>query len=345
MQARTLIREILYPLTDTAIVLALVGFLFLQALATAAGLLGIYLAIVIVPAYFRYLLYLLEARANGRNPPPPGIELFNWVENYWSLFPLVLLCLLVWGAYFLAILLSPVAALLFGVFIILIYPASMAILAVTRSPLESVSPSALVVLIRICGRDYLLIPLVTVLLSFLIWYLVILQAPALLTKAVGMYATFLLFTMTGEVMRANAVAIDVEIPLPLEPAAEKLDADLTRERTRVLNHAYGFVSRGNRHGGLQHLYDWIAQEADAEAAYRWFFEQMLKWESKEAALFFAQAYVSWLLCQGRDVPVLKLIARCRLVDGRFKPLAADMEAALAAAERQGNDELYKYLSD
>jgi hypothetical protein len=343
MQARTLIGEILYPLTDTAVVLALIVFLFLQALATAAGFLGVYLAIVIVPAYFRYLLRLLEARANGRNPPPPGIELFNWVENYWSLFPLVLLCLLGWGTYFLATLVSPVAALLFGVCILLVYPASLAILAVTRSPLESLNPAALVVLIKMCGRDYLLIPLVTILLSVLTGYLAFLQTSALLTKAVGMYASFLLFTLTGAVMRENAANIDVEIPLPLEPNAERLNADLTRQRTKVLDHAYGFVSRDNRRGGLQHIYDWIEKEDDADAAYRWFFEQTLKWESKDAALFFAQTYLSRLLSQGRDVQVLKLIARCRLVDSRFRPNAADMDAALATAERQGNDELYDYL--
>lgn len=144
-------------------------------------------------------------------------------------------------------------------------------------------------------------------------------------------------------MRENAANIDVEIPLPLEPNAERLNADLTRQRTKVLDHAYGFVSRDNRRGGLQHIYDWIEKEDDADAAYRWFFEQTLKWESKDAALFFAQTYLSRLLSQGRDVQVLKLIARCRLVDSRFRPNAADMDAALATAERQGNDELYDYL--
>ncbi len=39
-----------------AVVLALITFLLLEMLAEVAGLLGIWLAIVIVPAYFRYLL-------------------------------------------------------------------------------------------------------------------------------------------------------------------------------------------------------------------------------------------------------------------------------------------------
>ena len=344
LKAPAIIREIFYPLTETTVVLALIGFVLLSSLAQAAGLLGAWLAVVIVPAFFRYLLHLLEARANGRNPLPPGIELFNWVQNFWSLFPLVLLCILIWGSYFLANNFSITAALLLGLLMLLIFPASMAVLSMTRSPLESLNPAALFVLISSCGLAYLLVPVVVVAMSLLVWYLVATGAPRIVTNAAEMYTLFLLFSLTGGVLREKGASISVDMPPAREPDAEKLDADLTHERTKVLNHAYGFVSRGNRQGGLQHLADWIEKEVDAEEAYQWFFEQMLKWESNEAALFFAQRYISWLLEHRRDVQVLKLIARCRLEDARFKPLAEDRSAARAAAERLGNDELYEYLS-
>lgn len=338
-----MIREILYPLTDMAIVLALIIFLLLEILAEAAGVLGIWLAIVILPAYFRYLLHLLEARATGRVAPVPGIELFSWIENFWSLSPLVLLCLLIWGAYFLATAVSITAAIVLGAVVLLIYPASMAILATTRSPIESVNPAALFVLLKSCGREYLLIPLVIAATFFAIWNLMIIGAPYLLIKASAMYASFLMFTLTGSVLREKGALIGVDLPAAREPGAEKLYSEELRERTKVLNHAYGFVSRGNRQGGLQHLYGWLEKEADPDAACKWFFEQMLKWESADAALVFAQTHLSLLLMQRRDIEALKLLARCLLVDARFKPLAEDIGAAKAAAERQGNDELYEYL--
>ncbi len=344
MQAKAIIRELLYPLTDMAVVLALIIFLLLEMLAEAAGLLGFWLIIVILPAYFRYLLCLLEARANGRKAPVPGIELFNWVENFWSLFPLVLLCLLIWGTYFFATDVSFAAAIVLGAIILFTYPASMAILATTRSPIESLNPVALFVLLKNCGRDYLLIPLVIVAIFFAIWNLVIVGAPYLLLKASTMYASFLMFTLTGSVLHEKGASISLDLPRAREPSAEQLDANLMRERTRVLNHAYGFVSRSNRLGGLQHIDAWIENEADIGAAYRWFFEQMLKWESTEAAIIFAQTYLSWLLKQRRDIEALKLIARSLLVEERFKPLPEDMGAARAAAERLGNDELYEYLN-
>ena len=71
---------------------------------------------------------------------------------------------------------------------------------------------------------------------------------------------------------------------------------------------------------------------------------MLKWESREAALLLAQRYVNWLLPESRDTDALKLISRCLLENPRFRPLPEDIGAALAAAERLGNDELYEYLN-
>lgn len=343
MQARHLIREILYPLTDMAIVLALIVFLLLEILVEAAGLFGLWLAIVIVPAYFRYLLYLLEARANGREAPPPGIELFNWVENFWSLFPLVLVSLLIWGEYFLINNFSLAAAVLPGILVLYLFPASMAVLAVSRSPIESLNPAALFVLIKSCGRDYLQIPLVIVAISFLIWYLVILDVPGVLTKAASMYASILMFTLSGSVLYVNGGGISVDIPPAREADAEQLDCELLRDRAKVLNHAYGFVSRDNRQGGLQHIYGWIENEADTDDAYRWFLNEMLTWESKEVALLFAQRYLNWLLPEGRDTDALKLISRCLLENPRFRPLPEDMGATLAAAERLGNEDLCEYL--
>jgi hypothetical protein len=338
-----LIREVLYPLTEMAVLLGMIVLFLLGALAKAAGILGLWLAVIIVPAYFRYLLYLLEARANGLDATVLGAELFSIIENFWSLFPLILVCLLIWGEYFLLNHFPLAVAIVPGVVVLLLFPASMAVLAMSRSPIESLNPAALFVLIKSCHPDYILIPIVIAAITVAISYLVKLDFPGVVIYALSMYASVLMFTLTGSVVHTNAAKIKVDIPPPMEADAEQLDADLTRERTQVLNHAYGFVSRGNRQGGLQHIQDWIGKEVDVAAAYRWFFEQMLKWESKDAALFFAQKYLSMLLAEQRDIDALKLISRCRLEDARFKPLPEDRHEAFAAAERQHHDELCEYL--
>jgi hypothetical protein len=221
----------------------------------------------------------------------------------------------------------------------------MVVLALTRSPVQSLNPVAVFRIVRSCGRDYFIVPLVIIATFLLIWYLVIPGTPYVLTKAAALYASFLLFTLTGGVLYTSSEKIQVEMLPPLEPTAEQLDAALTDERTKVLNHAYAFISRGNRQGGLQHICQWIGNEAAPDLAYRWFFEQMLQWDSTEAALILAQAYLTRLLDRQRDVEAMKLIRRCLIEDERFKPLPEDRHAALAAAGRLGNDDLARYLGE
>ena len=96
-------RELIYLLADMAGLVAIVTFALLAALADAAGRLGIWLALIILPAFFRYALYLLDARANGRAAPVPGIEEFSLVDNFWAVFPAVLLGMFIWFEWYIVI--------------------------------------------------------------------------------------------------------------------------------------------------------------------------------------------------------------------------------------------------
>jgi len=343
MRPAAIARELVYPLTDMGIALAIVTFALLGTLASSAWLFGIWLMAIIVPAFFRYLLYLLEARANGRDAPVPGVELFNWVENFWSLFPLVLVAILIWGGYFLATNVSITAAIVFSVAVIILLPASMAVLAATRSPLQSLSVIPVVQIVRACGADYLLILLQFALVGAAHYGLQTLDPPRIIIVFAMLYQAVLLFTFTGAVLQANKVVAQIDIPDALEADEDEVARQLDRERHRVANHAYGFVSRGNRAGGLEHIHKRIAEEADVDDAWRWFYNEMLNWESKDAALVFAQTWLNLMLRQQRNVEALKLTARCLLENPAFRPLAEDREAILELAREAKHDELLRQL--
>ncbi len=136
---------------------------------------------------------------------------------------------------------------------------------------------------------------------------------------------------------------DGDIPAPLEKDAAEIAGDLERARKKVLNHAYGFISRDNRTGGFNHLFDWIRKDPDPVAAWAWFFDQMLRWENQRPAMFFAQHYLHDQLQYGEQVPAVKLIMRCRLIDENFRPLPEDLPAAIAACDACANDELAAIL--
>ena len=338
-------RELVYPLTDVVVLLSIVVFTLLSVLAQAAGLLGLWLGIILAPAVFRYLLMLLEARAYGRVTPVASIELFGVIDNFWSLAPLVIFAILIWGSIYLAGQVSPVAAQAFAALVLAFAPASLAVLAITYSPVESFNPATLARMIRACGWRYGLAPFTVLMVLLVTSALASLGAPDLVNLALGYYALFLLFTFTGALLHASGVqfsltvenADDAGLPLP--------EDDLTLSRRRVMNHAYGFFSRDNRAGAMKHVEAAIENEPDIDAAYRWYFNEMLKWESHDAALLLAQSWLTRLLDEERDVEAVKLISRCLLENPRFRPLTDDHEAALELAMRMKRDDLARALEN
>lgn len=120
-------------------------------------------------------------------------------------------------------------------------------------------------------------------------------------------------------------------------------ARLDAQRAGILNHAYGFFSRGNRDGGMAHIRKWLDTDPHPAAGWAWFFEQMLRWENTEPALLFAQTYINRLLHNGLQIQAVKIMLRARLVNERFRPLSGDTVLAIEAAERSGNDALAEAL--
>ena len=347
MNVNRFFRELAWPATDMVVLMAMVFFTLLALLVQAAGQLVLWLdlllGILLLPPLFRYLLMLLEARVYGRPTPVATIELFSIVDNFWSLAPLMIFALLIWGGIWLDEHVSALAARVFTAAMLAVIPASLAVLAMTRSPVQAVNPHAIMRMIAVCEWHYLLVPAAVVLAWLVTSLLTSVGAPDVLILASRFYCLFLLFTFTGGLLHAKGVqfALSFDGDEVTDPPAE-ID-DLTRSRQRVLNHAYGFFSRGNRGGAMAHIQSAIQNESDIDGAYHWYFNAMLKWESKDGALLLAQGNLTRLLDEQRDVEVVKLISRCLLENPGFRPLSSDLDAALDAAARLDRDDLARAL--
>jgi len=136
---------------------------------------------------------------------------------------------------------------------------------------------------------------------------------------------------------------EVGIYDPVEPGEAEISACHAKLRTDVLDRAYGFVSRGNRIGGLKHIRDWMEEDPEPAYGWQWFFKQMLRWENKDPALVFGQQYLGWLLRNGDYVAAVKVMLRCRMENESFRPLSEHKTLALEAAKRCQNAELIKIL--
>lgn len=343
MTLRDYLRELAYPATSASTLVALATFVLLLRLALAAGILGIWLAVIVVPAFFRYLTMIAEARARGREADTPGIEFFSLGGSLWTLFPvvpiLIMAFLVRWAGESFGDLPATTAALGFTALL----PAMIGVLVITHSPLQSADPRAINRFIRGCGAAYWYAPVTAVL---------IVLAPALagflpvsVQIIVEVYFVAAFFAVIGAVIRHANLFDEIDVPTATEPDVEKDLVRLQRKRSAIINHAYGFASRGNRDGALAHIYDWLADDPDPDAAWPWFLEQMLSWDDTDPGLLLAQQYLGRLLEFGNGVAAVKLMLRCRLVNERFRPLSADLPAAVEAARASGNEELAAALSD
>ena len=343
MTLRDFLAEFTYPLRHTAPLVTLVALCVLWLVASRAGLLGVWLMVALVPAVLRYLMMLLAARARGADPEPPGIEHFSLIGNAWSLFAAFHVFVAVAVVGLVEELAGRGASLVAGVLLAAVLPAAFAVLAVTRSPLQSINPLTIGRVIGRLGSSYWAAPVAVLLVVLLLSRIE--GFPGWLSAFVDFYLLFALFALIGGVMRPHDLFADVDIETPVEPEPEKVLSDLEQQRNGVLNHAYGFASRGNVDGALQHVTAWIRQdEAYPGDAWPWFLEAMLRWDDTYPALRFAQAYLDLLLAAGEHRQAAKLMLRCRHINPDFRPHSESMDAALNAAREAGNPDLEAWLT-
>ncbi len=334
-------RAIAYPLVEPAVLVPLLVFWLLLILSTAAGLLGLFLLIVVVPAVLRYQVIVLEARARGVTPATPDIDFFRWFGNAWTLFPVPVALLLVLLTIETAQRFGTGWAALVVLFSSVFFPASLAVLAITQSPLQSLNPVALYRLLKQCGGTFWI---ATAFLFFAAWMSAEAESlPPVLASLVQLVLSFSFFSLVGSLIEPYGLVDDIDIPAPLEKTARAVQDDIEKTRTHELNHAYGFISRDNRAGGFKHIFSQIEKDPDPVAAWAWYFERMLAWENQDHALFFAQHYLHDMLHYGERVAAVKLMQRCRLVDESWKPQRDDLPAAIEAAESIGHIELAAVL--
>ena len=332
------IRALSYPLVEPSVLVPLIFFWLLLSLASWGGVLGLFMMFLLLPAVLRYQMILLEARARGMKPEVPGIEFFNWFGNGWTLFPVVIFVVLVWVTVAAGSQFGSSALFAMLVFSGLFFPACIAVLAITHSPLQSVNPIALARLWKKCAATFWQ---ATVYLVGVAW--VSMQAeglPMMLAVLLQLALLFSFFSLVGSLIQPYGLIEDIDIPeMPQQDEASVASAAIEKSRINVLSHAYGFISRGNRDGGLNHLLESVAEDPDPVAARLWYFERMLTWDNTLPALFFAQHNVRDHLQHGEQVPAVKLIMRCRLIDAQFRPFPEDLEAAILAAEASDNPAL------
>lgn len=343
MNLREALRYLGAPLRDPSALLATLFFWLLGWIAVKAGVLGLWLLLILLPAFVSYLVLMVESCAMKRAAPVVAMEHFNPADAGWRLFPVVLVGFFVLS-YTAVAEQSTVAADAVLLAAALLTPLSLSLLAITHSPLSSLNPIAAAGLLQRLGPRYLWAPGYAVVGAGVIRSLCANGMPDFLVIAAVLYWLTSLCALAGGVLATVDLRPDIDIDEAVPPEPAVIALHLQRRRQAALNHAYGLISRGNLDGGFAHLDEFAAANEQPLVEERWFLDAMLGWENRATALFFAQRHLGHLLDDGYDVEAMKLIARCLRENADFRPHAADRERALAAARRLGNRDMELALS-
>jgi hypothetical protein len=319
-------------LANPTVLVTAVVYGFLLKLAEAAGLAGLLLRIMITLSLFRYGYTALRNVANGWNHfPPPDID----STNPFGQFTVVVHAALFGSLLFLLATTPFVAGPLRWVMLVIVaavFPASAAIMAMTRNAGAAFGPAGIANLIGDLGADYLKLLVVSLLLSAftalasgLPWYL------GIVAEMAGVWGYLALFLATGATLRAHRDELD--LMEGLDDAEQRNERERQAQWQKTLDRAYASIRSGLPAQAYRTVKELIDSEGDSLEIHQWTFNGMLAWDDAKHAAMLGERFAKRLWDEGRKVDALELAQRCRKLSPSFVPPAA-FTAELAAYARE-----------
>jgi len=319
-------------LANSTVIVTAIVYGFLLKLAMAAGLAGLLLRLLITLSLYRYGYAVLRHVANGWNEfPPPDIESTNPIGQFTVVMHSVLFGTLLYLLATTPFVDGPLRWVLL-VAVAAVFPASAAIMAMTRNAGAALSPGGLADLIGDLGADYLKLLVVSLLLSAFTaltstwpWYL------GIFAEMVSVWTTLALFLATGATLRAHRDELD------LLEGLDDAEQREVRERQdgwqKILDRAYASVRSGLPAQAYRTVKELIDSEGDSLEVHQWTFNGMLAWDDPRHAAMLGERFAKKLWDAGRKYDALELAQRCRKLSPSFVPPAA-FTAELAAYARE-----------
>ena len=317
----------------TVIVTAVVYGLLLR-LATLAGLFGVLLWILVTLSLWRYGYAVLRHVASGWNRfPPPDIESTNPVGEFAVVFHSALFSSLL---YLLATtpFVEGAPRWLALAAVLALFPASAAIMAMTRNLVAAFGPASISSLVRDLGGDYAKLLGVSALLAALMAIASRLADTSfvlgVLGEIVSVWVVLGLFLATGATVRAHRAVFD--LLEGLDDADERRERERQADWQKTLDRAYASVRSGLPAQAYRTVKELIESEEESLEIYQWTFNGMLAWHEPQHAALLGERFARKLWDSGRKVDAIELAERCRKLSSEFNP-PASFTAELAAYAR------------
>jgi hypothetical protein len=204
------------------------------------------------------------------------------------------------------------ARLLLGGGLVLL-PASMALLAVTREFRSALHPFKVMATAVAMGYAYLFCVSGAVAILILLEFAQ--ERGGLLYYFALMYALFLQAYLIGSIVYARRRDLGVNAVRSPEAKAARAQAATIAIRNGVLSHAYGFAAHGNKRGALAHIEDYVSKEDDSLEARLWMLDEISRWEDKAVALKYGRRIVDYCEQHGLADEAARVKSACERFEG------------------------------
>ena len=331
------LRVLLVPFHPTNLVM--VGlFSVLFTLCLWMGSYGWFAAWFLQVWVFKYCYVLIEHLADGATEPPvmdidmlsPG-EARPWIQA-------ALLSIGGWSCY----LIGGTPGITLAILLLLLLPATVAILGFGESWWQAINPVTLWRVIRGLGPYYLLILLAVALSGLIAWVLIRVDLWGLIEYAIALWCEVAFFSFVGASIYLRRKQLGYEPSKSPERTAARAEAERLKERARMTDDVFQLVRIGKHVDATAPLAKWLRNlEAEhvSKDAYH-IAEQSLKWDSPAALNPIGSTLIRHLMRFGRPDSALAVFEMLRTrAPGFTMDSAHDLRALAEFAESHGREAL------
>lgn len=330
----------LYPASPGPLV-----YILALSLVSAAGLLIIKIlppAIILVEfvvwaAFLKYAFVVLEHTSYGHLTPPSAMgELSHSEHNRpYKQIGVILLIGIAAGAGEAAF--GPIAGRILAVFLQIVLPASIMLIAVNDNFFQALNPIAIAFIIAKIGWPYLAMCFFLLTISggsdWLIYFLAPRVSPWLLYPMIhfiSMYFALIMYNMMGYVLYQNHQALGLEVAVDFADSAESGGGkDGLDPLSRELN---ALLGDGDTEGAIDLLRGRLRQDWDSNDLHDRY-HKLLVLAGKKEAVSHGREYIGKLVAEKKLGRAVDIYRDCLQVEPEFRPMEASQVYLLAATAR------------
>jgi len=335
------LRVLLVPFTPTSLLLVAV-FSVLMTFLGYGGLLGIIGTLFLQIWMLKYCYVLIEHIADGAaEPPVMSTDMLSPFEAR----PLMQVAVIGLGAW-LCYLLGGNAGFVLGIVLILLLPASIAVLGIGEPVYQAVNPVTLLRLVRGLGPYYLAILVSIPMYGAILMLLARLHAWGVIQQAAALLCEISFFSLIGGCLYLRRTQIGFEPSRSPERTAARAEYERLKLRAKMLDDVFQNVRVGKHVDATRPLARWLGDLDETLLVRDSLFvaEQAARWDYTASLNTIASTLIRHLLRAGRADAALSVF---ELLRARSPSLtldsAPDLRTLIEYAESTGRAELARSL--